>query len=121
MSNIFANKLKEYRNNLSLSRGEKVGQVQLALELGISKGNIGNLESGKRLPSKKVLLKLAEHSGKSIDYWMDGIEEFEAPNSVDLVLDKMIEEGLITDTSLNSEVWDIIKKAVQLEIKRKLK
>ena len=42
MNNIFANRLKEYRNNLSLSRGEKVGQVQLALELGISKGNIGN-------------------------------------------------------------------------------
>lgn len=121
MSNIFANKLKEYRNTLSVNRGQKVGQVQLASELGISKGNIGNLESGKRLPSKKILLKLAEHSGKSIDYWMDGIEEFEAPNSVDLVLDKMIENGLIENDNLNEDVWDIIKKAVILEVQRKLK
>lgn len=121
MSNIFANKLKEYRNSLSLLRGEKVGQVQLAKELGISKGNIGNLESGKRLPSKNILLKLSEHSRKSIDYWMDGVEEFEAPNSLDIVLEKMIEDGLISSTNLTNDVWNIIKKAVLLEIERKLK
>ncbi|MBS6502897.1 MAG: helix-turn-helix transcriptional regulator [Clostridium sp.] len=121
MNNIFASKLKEYRYALSLSRGKKVGQVQLALELGISKGAMGNLEAGKRFPSKKILIKLAEHSGKSIDYWMDGLDEFEAPNSVDLVLDKMIEDGLIIDENLNDEVWEIIKKAVALEVQRKLK
>lgn len=120
MSKIFANKLKEYRNELGIKRNKKVGQVQLAEELGISKGNIGNLESGKRLPSKTVLIKLVEHSGKSMDYWMDGIEEYEAPNSVDLVLDKMIEKGLIKDTNLDKEVWKIIKDAVLLEIRRKL-
>lgn len=120
MNKAFAEKLKEYRKELELKRNEKVGQVQLAKELGISNGNIGNLESGKRLPSKKLLMKLAEHSGKSIDYWMDGIDEYEAPNSVDLVLDRMIKKGLIKDTNLSNEVWKIIKKAVLLEIERKL-
>ncbi|MBO0538539.1 XRE family transcriptional regulator [Clostridium botulinum] len=120
MSEIFAKKLKEYRKELSEKRNKKIGQIQLAEELGISKGSIGNLESGKRLPSKAVLIKLVEHSGKGMDYWMDGIEEYEAPNSVELVLDKMIEKGLIKDRNLDKEVWDIIKEAVLLEIDRKL-
>lgn len=120
MNNIFSEKLKAYRAELENKRGEKVGQVKLADELGISNGNIGNLESGKRLPSKKLLVKLVEHSGKSLSYWMDGVEEYEAPNSVDLVLDKMIENGLITSVELDDDVWNIIKKAVLLEIERKI-
>jgi len=118
--NNFGKKLKDYRKELEIKRGEKVGQIQLAAELGVSKGNIGDLERGTRLPSKKLLIKLVEHSGKSLDYWMDGIDEYEAPNSVDLVLDKMIEKGLITNLDLSDEVWSIIKKAVLLEIERKL-
>lgn len=117
----FAEKLKAYRKELENKRGERVGQIKLAEELGISKGNIGDLERGKRAPSKKLLVKLAEHSGKSLEYWMEGIEEIEIPNSVDLVLDKMIEKGLIKNTNLDDEVWDIIKKAVILEIERKLR
>ena len=120
MNKNFAEKLKEYRRELEIKRNEKVGQVKLAEELGISKGNIGDLERGNRLPSKKLLVKLVEHSGKSLNYWMDGVEEYEAPNSVDLVLDKMIEKGLIKSTNLDNDVWEIIKKAVLLEIERKL-
>ncbi|AUN11489.1 helix-turn-helix domain-containing protein [Clostridium botulinum] len=120
MSKIFAEKLKEYRKELSEKRNKKVGQIQLAEELGISKGNIGNLEAGKRLPSKTVLMKLVDHSGKGIDYWLDGVEEYEAPNTLDLVLDKMIEEGLIKDTNIDKEAWDIITEAVLVEVERKL-
>jgi len=121
MNKIFSEKLKEYRKELEVKRNEKVGQIRLAEELGISNGNIGNLESGKRMPSKKLIFKLVEHSGKSLNYWMDGIDEYEAPNTLDLVLDKMIEKGLITDTYLSDEVWEIIKKAVLLEVERKIK
>lgn len=121
MNKIFAEKLKAYRKELSKKRNEKVGQIKLAGELEISNGNIGGLESGQRMPSKVLLLKLAEHSGRSLDYWMDGVDEYEAPNTVDLVLDKMIEKGLIKDTDLSDEVWEIIKKAVLLEVERKIK
>jgi transcriptional regulator with XRE-family HTH domain len=121
LNKTFAMKLKEYRKELSKKRGYTVGQVQLAQELGISKGNIGNLESGKRLPSEPLLIKLAKHSGKTLDYWMDGVKEYKAPNTVDLVLDRMIKEGLITDTNISNKCWEIIRKAVLLEIERKLK
>lgn len=120
MNGTFAQRLKEYRRELSVKRNEKIGQEKLAEELGISKGNIGDLERGKRPPSKRILVKLVEHSGKSLSYWMDGVEEYEAPNSVDLVLDRMIEKGIINDTNLSNEAWGIIKKAVILEIERKL-
>lgn len=121
MNKVFAEKLKDYRKELEIKRNEKVGQVRLAEELGISNGAIGNLESGKRMPSKKILIKLAKHSRKSLSYWMEGIEEYEAPNTVDLVLDKMIENGLIRNTELSNDVWEIIKKAVLLEVERKIK
>ena len=121
MNKIFAEKLKEYRKELEIKRNEKVGQVILAKELGVSKGNIGDLECASRMPSKKLLVKLVEHSGKSLNYWMDGINEYEAPNTVDLVLDEMIKKGLITDTNISNEVWEILKKAVLLEVERKIK
>lgn len=120
MSKIFSEKLKEYRKELEIKRSEKVGQVKLAEELGISNGAIGNLESGTRLPSKSILVKIAEHSGKPLDYWMEGISGYEPPNTLDLVLDTMIAEGLITDLNLSDDVWEIIKKAVLLEVERRL-
>jgi len=122
MNNIFAYRLKNYRKELELKRNKKVGQVKLAEELGVSKGNIGDLECGSRTPSKKLLVKLVEHSGKSLDYWMEGIEEYEAPNTIDLVLDTMlIKKLIVAGIEPSDEAWEIIKKAVRLEIERKTK
>lgn len=120
MNETFSIKLKKYRKELENKRGEKVGQVQFAKELGISKGNLGDFESGRRAPSKSFLVKLCKHSDKSLAYWMDGVSDYEAPNSVDLVLDKMIEANIIKDTNISDEAWEILKKAVILEIERKL-
>jgi len=118
---IFSEKIKDYRKELGIKRNGKVGQVVFANELGISRGNIGDLERGERSPSKKLLVKLVEHSGKSLSYWMDGIDEYEAPNTVDLILDKMIETGVIQKgIKIDAKVWDILIKSVQLEIDRKL-
>ncbi|SHJ60201.1 helix-turn-helix transcriptional regulator, partial [Clostridium magnum] len=61
MSGIFSQKLKNYRKELEVKRGEKVGQVKLAGELNVSRGIIGDLERGTRTPSKKFLVKLVEH------------------------------------------------------------
>lgn len=120
MNNEFGNRLKKYREELSEQRGEKVGQVKLAEELGVSRGAIGDLERGNREPSKLLLIKLVKHSGKSIDYWMDGVDNYEAPNTVNLVLDRLISLNVITSTNIDGKVWDVIKKAVELEIQRKL-
>lgn len=116
----FKDKLKTYRKELEEIRGEKVGQVKLASELGISRGNIGDLETGVRQPSKKIISILVKHSGKSIDYWMNGTKEYEAPDTVAILLDKLIELKVITSTELDSRVWKLITKSILIEIERKL-
>lgn len=73
------------------------------------------------MPGKALLKKIAEHSGKSLDYWMEGIEEYEPPNTVDLAIDKMIANKVITSIKLKEEVKEILWEAVLLEIERKLK
>ncbi|MGL5150924.1 MAG: helix-turn-helix domain-containing protein [Clostridium sp.] len=118
--NSFGTRLKKYREDLSTQRGQKVGQIALAKELGVAKGYIGDLEINSRKPSKNLLIKLVEHSGKSLNYWMNGVESYDASNSIDLVIDYMIEKGVITDTNISSEAWDIIKDSVLLEVERKL-
>jgi transcriptional regulator with XRE-family HTH domain len=47
-------------------------QDDLARELGISKGSIGNWESGKNMPTPPGLSKLAELLGVSIDFLLGG-------------------------------------------------
>lgn len=122
MDNFFGIRLKEYRNELSKRRGSKVGQVQLSLELGCSKALIGNVESGKRPPSKSLLLKLSKHSNYSLAYWAEGLHDYEPPNTLDVVLDAFISQGMINspDDVEDPEILKIIIKAVRLEIGRKL-
>jgi transcriptional regulator with XRE-family HTH domain len=47
-------------------------QEDLARQLGISKGSIGNWESGKNMPTPPGLNKLAELLGVSIDFLLGG-------------------------------------------------
>src|SRR5580700_5806758 len=47
-------------------------QEDLARELGVSKGSIGNWEGGKNMPTPPGLSKLAELLGVSIDFLLGG-------------------------------------------------
>ncbi|MBQ3158164.1 MAG: helix-turn-helix transcriptional regulator [Clostridia bacterium] len=62
MDNIFGQNLKQLRELA------KVGQVQLAKELGVSKGIISMWENGLREPTMSSLISLAKYFGVSIDY-----------------------------------------------------
>ena len=55
-------RIKEKRESIGMT------QEELAAELGVSKGAIGNYESGKREPDYETLLKLGEYFNCSIDY-----------------------------------------------------
>ena len=62
MNNIFAEKLKELREEKELT------QDVLAEKLSISRSTVGMLELGTRMPSIEVLVKIADFFNVSIDY-----------------------------------------------------
>ena len=67
MENEFCDKLKELR----IEKG--VGQVQLAKDLGVSKGIISLWENNLREPKLSNLIALAKYFHVSIDY-LAGLE-----------------------------------------------
>ena len=62
MENVFCERLKELR----IEKG--VGQIELAKELGVSKGIISLLENGLREPKLSNLITLAKYFEVSTDY-----------------------------------------------------
>ena len=67
MGNVFAERLKELRVE------QKVGQVELATALGVSKGIISLWENGLREPKLGNLVAIANFFKVSIDY-LAGLE-----------------------------------------------
>ncbi len=67
MKNVFGENLKALR----LEQG--IGQVELAKQIGVSKGIISLWENGLREPTLSSLVRLAQFFGVSIDY-LAGLE-----------------------------------------------
>ena len=68
MDTLFGERLKELRIE------RQVGQVELAKELGVSKGIISLWENGLREPKLLNLIALAKYFKVSIDY-LAGLED----------------------------------------------
>lgn len=66
---IFADRLKELRTE------KKIGQNQLAEELGLSNASISYWETGKQEPSASALFKLAQYFDVSLDYLL-GLKDY---------------------------------------------
>ena len=66
---MFNKRLEEYRNELGLNKKD------MAEKLGISESYYNLIESGKRDPSKKVMLKLVVESDMPEEYWLYGIDK----------------------------------------------
>ncbi len=62
MIEAFCERLKELRQE------KKIGQVELAREIGVSKGIISLWENGLREPTMSSLVAIAVYFGVSIDY-----------------------------------------------------
>ena len=116
---MFYEKLKEFRNSLGMT------QQQFAEATGIARSIIAQLENGIRPPSKNVLLKLAKYSDKGLDWWYgreDKEKNWGELNSLNVLLDYMIEKGLINqDGDMDEQSKDYIWKMIESEIQKKLK
>ncbi len=55
--------------NLRIIREKRnINQLKIAVDLGISQESISKYETGKAMPSKDILIKLADYLNCSIDY-----------------------------------------------------
>ena len=68
MENRFGENLKYLRTE------KKIGQIELAHEIGVSKGIISMWENGLREPTMSSLIALAKFFGVTIDYLV-GLEK----------------------------------------------
>jgi len=117
---MLGNKLKEVRKELGLT------QEQLAKRLGVSRSYIGDIETG-RLKGTNVQLisKLADLSGKSMEYFLDKnveVKQYDILDSaIDMLIDKnMIDkEGNIVDDTAKNILLEILKKEIKLKLESK--
>lgn len=117
---MLGNKLKEVRKELGLT------QEQLAKRLGVSRSYIGDIETG-RLKGTNVQLisKLADLSGKSMEYFLDKdveVKQYDILDSaIDMLIDKnMIDkEGSIVDDTAKNILLEILKKEIKLKLESK--
>ncbi|MGL6292643.1 helix-turn-helix transcriptional regulator [Eubacterium aggregans] len=99
MENIFGTRLKELRTKLRLS------QTDFAKEIGATQNSLYLYETGKRIPSLEVAIKIAERTGTSIDWlcgkstrmtsWIDNPSEI-----LNLVSESIVMNGLNVDETI---------------------
>ena len=85
MINNLGEKLKAARVNRNLTR------KQIAELVGVTASVIGHYETGERIPSVPILLKLATHYKVSLDYLLDHSVTTGNTMSLDGLTDKQIQ------------------------------
>lgn len=74
---MFAERLKEIRTEKGFT------QVQLAADLGISKGTVAMWETGKREPNFETLCSLSDYFDRRIDYILGHSNDKSSPRMTD--------------------------------------
>lgn len=80
---MFAERLKELRKDKNMT------QVQLAEELGVSKGTIAMWEIGKREPNFETLNRLSDIFDKRIDYILGYSNDTSSPRLTEEDIDQL--------------------------------
>lgn len=111
----FIDRLKEYMNANNLR------QVDIIEMSGLSKSYISNVINGRRSPNEDLLKSLSEHSGKSINWWLTGSEDYNNLYSLNELTNFFISNGTIKDAyDIDEDTWEILCTMFRKEIKVKL-
>lgn len=87
----------------------------------ITKGYLSMVVNGKREPNKKLLEVLSNMSNKSMNWWMNGKEEYDSLDSLNSLINYFIKDGSIrADGSMEEETRQIIHTMLEKEIRVKL-
>lgn len=106
---IIGLKIKELRSKKSIELGRNyTGQI-LAEELGISRSYLGDIESGRTLPSPELISKLTEIFKVSKDYFYD----VDYIDNDDTEFDEEIRAIARDLKSLPNDKKDLLKKLIK--------
>ena len=112
----FVDRLLEYMKENNLK------QTDIAKLSGLSRGAISNIISRNRGANDKLLQALSNNSGRSINWWLDGCEDYNNLYSLNKLIDLFIEDGSIKeDGSMDDETWQMLCTMLRKEINVKLK
>lgn len=112
-----SNKLKQLRVERDIT------QKALSSILNVSLSVIADIETGRRIPSKNVAIKLANYSNTQIDYWLSDIETNnyietrDKFSSLSNVINQLKDKGYIKDGVPNTAGWELIKEGLLLDLK----
>ena len=110
---MFGENLKNLRKNSGYT------QQDFASKLGISASAIGMYEQGRREPDQKLLLKMAQVLGVSVDRLLgEETNEMELDEMIESMLDKMMVEYTLTHNGkkLGKEDMQSVVKAIRLGV-----
>lgn len=113
--NSFDERLRIYMSENNIS------QIELSNKLGLTRGYISAVYNGKKAPSKNFIQSMAKLSGKSETWWMTGKEVYDNLDSLNALINTLINTGDIKpDGSMNDDIRMIINTMIDKEIKVKL-
>lgn len=115
----FKDRILEYRKSLKIKT-----QKEMAEKLGVARQFYSNVESGYRPPSKQMLERLVEFSGKPEYYWLYGFDENEYVNErkefkcLYAVLEELKDTNSLdlTEDKWSTEVESILLTALKADI-----
>lgn len=116
-------KIKQARKEMNLT------QQEFAKLLGISRGNLGDLENGKNKGGNLSLIrKLSEVTGKDISYFLDSKTDFPLNQYevLDNAIDMLIEKGAISEDGkilpdYKNILFEVLEGEIALKLERKRK
>ncbi|MCX7884730.1 MAG: helix-turn-helix domain-containing protein [Caloramator sp.] len=114
---IISERLKKIRTENGLT------QKELAEKIGVALSVIGDIESNRRPPSKKTALKLSQFFNTPLEMWIDESDITEYRNKrgkyamLDEVISKLIKSNMIINGEPTQEAWELIKKALSIDLK----
>lgn len=111
-----------YKRLIEYMEQNNLRQIDLVEKCNMSKSFISGIINNKRTPNVEFLTELSKFSGKSINWWLFGRDEYIGLSSLNVLVDTFIKNGDIKpDGTYDKAIGDILKTMLDKEIRDKLK
>lgn len=115
--NDFLNRLNAYMEQHGLRAQDLVNKLD------VNKSYISRLLNNISPPNVEFLEKLSAYTGKSINWWLHGVEEYKGMESLNDLVDTFIEKGFIKAGEPIQDVYrkmlmDMLEEEIRLKLNK---